>query len=290
VAWIALWDMVRDAKLPARQFVPLVLNNIQGETDIGVVQDLLGRVSSAIEVYGDPENVKALSQVVAEHALDALRKAQPSSDLQLVWARTFITSADRPEHLAIVRGLLDGSVTYPGLKVDTDLRWSIVTTLASKDPNSEQLIASELERDPTDMGQRHAARARAIRPSKDAKSDAWKAVTKDKELPLAMLRSIMAGFQQFDQVELEKPYVDRYFENLDPIWKSREIEVALAYARMLYPSVVIGDEVLKKTRDYLAGDAVPGPVRRILMESQDAMERAMRGRMVDAASAALAAV
>src|ERR671934_387357 len=160
ITWAALWDMLRDGELPARRYLPLVLNNIEGETDIGVVQDLLAQASSAIWVYGDPTNADSALKTLADHALRALDTA-----------------------LAGV-GADDG------------------------------LIDAELERDPTDEGQRHAAAARASHPTSDAKEQTWTAVIEDKALPLATMRSMMYGFSRFDQRRLVEPYAARYFQVL----------------------------------------------------------------------------
>src|SRR5205814_755576 len=130
ITWAALWDMLRDAEIPARLYLPLILNNIRGETDIGVVQDLLAQASSAVWIYGDPTNADSALQILAEHALRALDGAPPGSDLQLSWAHAFIGAARSPEHLSVVRGLLDGIKVFTGLKVDTDLRWALVGALA----------------------------------------------------------------------------------------------------------------------------------------------------------------
>ena len=54
---------------------------------------------------------------------------------------------------------------------------------------------------------------------------------------------------------------------------------------MMYPTVVVGDQTIAATDRYLSGDSVPGPIRRILLEGKDNMQRAMRGRAVDAAAA-----
>jgi aminopeptidase N len=96
----------------------------------------------------------------------------------------------------------------------------------------------------------------------------------------------MGGFQQPDQRPLLEPYADRYFETLGPFWKSRTIEVALAFARGMYPSVVIGEHVVSQTETYLRTQAPPGPVQRILLEGQDQMRRAIRARRVDAGAPA----
>jgi len=283
ITWAALWDMLRDAELPARRYLPLVLNNIRGETDIGVVQDLLAQASSAVWVYGDPANAQSALKALADHALRALDSAPAGSDFQLAWAHAFINATRSDEHLSIIRGLLDGIKVFTGLKVDTDLRWAIVGALAGVGAD-DGLIEAELERDPTDEGQRHAAAARAARPTAEAKEQVWASLMEDLTLPLATMRSMMAGFHRFDQRRLLEPYRARYFQALANVWKERDIEIALAFARQMFPNVVVGDETVTATDRYLADENVPGPVRRILLEGKDNMQRAMRGRAADTAT------
>jgi aminopeptidase N len=283
ITWAALWDMLRDAELPARRYLPLILNNIHGETDIGVVQDLLAQASSAVWVYGDPANAQVLLKTLADHALRALDRAPAGSDLQLTWAHAFISAARSDEHLSVVRGLLDGIKVFTGLKVDTDLRWGIVGALAGVGAGNS-LIDAELERDPTDEGQRHAAAARAARPTAEAKEQVWASLMEDRALALATMRAMMGGFHRFDQRRLLEPYRARYFQALGNVWKERDIEIALAFARQMFPTTVVGDDTVAATDLYLADQTVPGPVRRILLEGKDNMQRAMRGRAADAAS------
>jgi aminopeptidase N len=285
ICWAALWDMLRDGELPARRYLPLILNNIHGETDIGVVQDLMAQATSAILVYGDPANAGAALQTLADYAFRALDNASPGSDFQLAWAHAFIGAARSPEHLTVVRTLLDGIKVFTGLKVDTDLRWAIVGALAGAGA-ANGLIDAELKRDPTDDGQRHAAAARAAQPTAEAKEQVWAALMEDLTLPLATMRAMMAGFHRFDQRKLLETYVGRYFGALAQVWKARDIEIGLVFARQMFPSVVVGDSTIKAIDDYLKGDDVPGPIRRVLLEGKDNMQRAMRGRAVDAAAAA----
>ncbi len=284
ITWAALWDMLRDAELPARRFLDVILNNIHGETDVGVVQDLIGECVSAINVYGDPANAPASTERLAAFALRALDNTAPGSDFQLTWAHALIGAARTDEQFAILTGLLDDIKVFPGLKVDTDLRWSIVGALAGAG-REEGRIDAELTRDPTDQGQRYAAAARAARPTSEAKVEAWDLIVKDSSVPLATQRAIMRGFSRHDQEALLKPYVARYFSSLGQMWNDRDIEIGLAFARMMFPAVVIGVQTVAETDRYLNGsEPVAGPVRRVLIEGKDNMLRAMRGRAVDAAA------
>jgi len=284
LCWSAAWDMTRDAEIPARSYVDLVLGNIGGETEIGVVQSLLAQAASAVNLYGDPANrVPALDRL-ASHALDALREAAPGGDQQLVWARCFIGSAQREEHLTHVRALLESEEAEEGLSIDTDLRWLIVRSLASAGAAGDEIIEREVQRDPTDKGRREAAAARAARPTAEAKAEAWAALTGAPALPYSVLRATIGGFQNAGQREILEPYRERYFEVLARIWETSELEVALGFTSGLYPRVVIDQATIDSTDRYFANERPPAPLRRLLLEGRDDVQRALQARAVDASS------
>jgi aminopeptidase N len=284
LCWGAAFDMLRDAELAARRYVDLMLNNIEGETDIGVVRDLVLRGSGAISTYGDPSNRDALRTRVAAASKENMLAADPGSDFQLVWTRWFTATAREEDDVRFVRGLLDGSTSVGGLAVDTDLRWQIVSSLAHIGVDDDDLlIAEELERDPTDQGERYAAAARASRPTTEAKAEAWEKVTNDPEITLATLRAIIGGFQQNDQEELREPYVDKYFAELLPYWNKRDLDLGLAFTGGMYPKIY-EDRVVRATDDLLASSELPLPIRRLLLESKDETERVIRARKTDSSS------
>ena len=284
VCWTACWDMTRDAELPAREYLDVVLRHLGRETEVGLVERTLAQAESAVHLYGDPSNREAAGDRLATTALDELRAAEAGGDYQLAWARAFIASARSAGHLKIVRGLLDGSEAFDGLAIDTELRWHIVQALAAAGAeDAAELVAAERERDPTDRGTRHAVAALASRPSAEAKNEAWRTLLEDRELSEAMLQSIMRGFQRPEQDEVLAPFADRYFDALPGVWEGRDLQFALDFGEELYPRWVVGPDTVERTDAYLARDGVPGPVRRLLLEGKDRIERAMRARERDAA-------
>jgi len=284
LCWGATWDMVRDAEMPTRDLVTLVLGSIHAEDDIGVVQRILAQLAFAIDLYGDPANREASQLALAEAGLEGLRGAQPGSDFQLAWARAFSSAASTDEHLAVVAGLLDGSESIDGLAVDTELRWHLIGALASAGRATDQVVAAELERDPTDQGRRHAAAVLASRPTERAKREAWDAVTGDDSLSIATMSALMRGFQQPGQTDLLRPFAQPYFEALGPMWENRTLEVALAFARGLYPGLVASDDIVAMTDRYLETGEPPGPVRRTVVEGRDGVVRALRAQARDVAA------
>jgi aminopeptidase N len=285
LCWSAAWDMLRDAELPARRYLKLVLANLAGEDEIAVVAGLLRNAEAAAIVFGDPANREPARRRLADHALDALRSSAPGSDVQLAYARAFATAARSDDHLALVRGLLGGSGIdgIDGLAIDTELRWALVRSLAAAGvEDAPALIAAEEERDATDAGARHAGAARAAQPHAAPKAEAWSALV-DGDLPLAMMRAMMGGFRQPDQEPLLQGWTALYFDALLPVWERRGPDVGMSFTEMLYP---VGDGAVTMTDEYLSRvTPLPAPIRRLLLEGRDQALRTARARACDAGAA-----
>jgi aminopeptidase N len=258
------------------------------ETDIGVVQRILGQAAAAIDAYGDPANLEHARFQLATAALAALEAAEPGSDFQLAWARAFASAASSDEHVRIVQELLDGSRAVAGLAMDTDLRWHLLLALAEGGHVDEERIQAELDRDPTDYGRRYAAQALASRPTAEAKAEAWDSITGDRKLTAAMVQAMMRGFQRPGQEDLLRPYVEPYFEQLAPMWEDRTLQVAVAFARSMYPAHLIERATIDATDRHLDRARVPGPIARTLVEGRDQVQRALRAQECDRKAAAQA--
>jgi aminopeptidase N len=284
LCWASAWDMTRDAELPARDYLSLVLSGIGKESDIGVVQSLHRQVKLAVDLYADPAAREALLARWTDATLAHLRAAAPGSDHQLAWARAFAATARTPEQLDLLDALLDGSKTIEGLVVDTELRWAFVERLAAVGRFDETEIAGEYDRDRTAAGERHATTARAARPTPEAKAEAWASVVDSDKLPNAVQEAVIAGFVQTDQRDLLAPYADRYFEVVKDIWESRSHEMAQQIAVGLYPTVQVSRETLDKTDAWLASAEPNAALRRLVSESRAGVERALRAQAADAAA------
>ena len=279
--WGAAWDMTRDAEASTGDFLDLVISGIEKESDVGVVQGVLRQLKAAIDQFSAPENRAAYVRRIAAALLEFARRAEPGSDHQLAFTRSFISSAGTDDELAILTGLLDGSVVWPGLAVDTDLRWSLIQRLVTVGRFGDAEIEAELVRDDTATGRRQAAVARAARPTSAAKAQAWADITERTDLPNAILEATIGGFMHPDQIELLTPYRDTYFSILGEMWKSRTNETATNITVGLYPFLLVDDTTISMTDAAIAGDLGATP-QRLLAEGRDGVERAARARARDA--------
>ncbi|MDQ6851306.1 MAG: aminopeptidase N [Actinomycetota bacterium] len=283
--WSAAWDMTRDGELATRDYLGLVLAGIDQESDIGVMQSLTRQVLRALEIYADPPWAPQGYAALAAKSLDELRAAQPGSDLQLAWAHALFASMSSAEHIALARGVLDGTQLIDGLAVDDELRWAIVQSLAAHATIDAERVDAELERDPSAAGQRAAATARALRPTAEAKAEAWRLAVSDDTLPNAMQAAVIRGFSHWNQGEQISPYMHRYFEEVRDVWDRRTSELAQNVVVGLFPTwtSTCTPETVRAADEFLAREDVPAALRRLVDEGRADVRRAMRAREADAA-------
>lgn len=135
LVWSAAWEMTREAELRARDFVSLVSGGVHAETEVGVAQRLLLQAQTALGCYAEPGWARERGwPQFADRLLELAREAEPGSDHQLAYINSLCSSVLSPRHVQTLGALLEGEPAacgLAGLAVDTDLRWRIVTALAT---------------------------------------------------------------------------------------------------------------------------------------------------------------
>ncbi|MCH0541178.1 aminopeptidase N [Streptomyces sp. MUM 203J] len=282
LCWSALWNMTRDALLPAREFVALVLDFAGRESDIGVLQMLHAWARTSLVHFAAPEWRAEGGRVVAEGALRELRAAEPGSEHQLTWARFYAEVAAGDADFAFLEGLLAGTESVDGLDVDQELRWVLLEPLAAHGRADEEVLAAELARDDTASGKRHQVRCLAARPSAAVKAQAWAQVVESDQLSNALVEATIAGFGQPSQRELVAPYAVRYFEAVERVWAERSIQIGMDVVRGLFPMLQGDAATLAETDAWLAehGSSAPA-LRRLVLEARDDLARALRAQECD---------
>lgn len=282
--WGAAWDMTRDAEMPTRLFLDVTLSAIPHEESIGVVQQGLRQVKAALDQYADP-SWRPVGLARLATSLDVwMREATPGSDRQLAFVRGFASSAVTDDQLATLEGLLTGDLVLAGLTLDADLRWALLQQLVASGRRGATDIDAELVLDDTATGRRQAALARAAIPTAEGKAAAWSAIVDDDSLPNAMLGATIGGFLAPDQRELLDPYVAPYFEVAATVWQTRTNETAQDILVGVFPVFSIDEATIAAADQFLAREDLVAPVRRLVSEGRDSMERAMRARACDAAA------
>ncbi|MEV7120116.1 aminopeptidase N [Kitasatospora griseola] len=282
LAWSAVWNLTRDGLMPTRDYLDLVQRFAGRESDIGVLQSLHQQAGTALELYADPARRAEYGTALAEVALRELSQAAPGSDHQLAWARFLADTAERADHLQLLRGLLEDTARIDGLTVDQELRWSFWLALAANGDAGTEELAAELARDNTASGRRQHTQCLAALPTPEAKAAAWSAVVDSDELPNALVEAQIAGFDQAGQRELTAGYAEPYFAMLESIWADRSIEIAMRIVDGFFPQYQTTPETLAATDAWLTAhqDAAPA-LRRLVLECRDDLDRALRAQACD---------
>jgi aminopeptidase N len=209
-----------------------------------------------------------------------LHAARPGSDHQLAFTQALADSAITHPQLALLAGLLDGSMVFDGLTVDTDLRWMLLRRLASRGVAGEAEIDAELARDPTAAGERRAATCRAAIPDPAVKHATWAKIVGSDTMANAMFRATIHGFVDEDQTDLLEPFATRYFDVVGDIWRDWSSDMAQTFATVAYPAAIT-ERTIEMTDAYIARTQPPAALRRLIMERRDGTARALRAQACD---------
>ncbi len=288
LVWAAAADAVRDAEVPATEFVALCAAGMPAETTPSVLQDLVRFATSrlvdarfphtgVVDRFLPAEAQPVARATIAQALLGAMDAAPHGGGIQLIAARGFISSAG-PADVSRLRGWLDGSQTPTGLEIDAEMRWTVLGRLSVLGAVGEDDIEAEHERDRSASGAEHAARCRAARPDVDAKAAAWRIIVADDSLSNRLVGAAAEGFWQPQQTDLTRPYVPRYFDEMPAAAARRSQMMTLLVSEAAYPRHAVEPETVEAAQRMLARPDVTPGLRRVVTDYTDELQRALAGR------------
>jgi aminopeptidase N len=276
MVWGTLYAMVRQERLRASEFMTLVLANLPKETNLGVLEYLLGgrMLNETLYHFLTPEHRDEVAPRLEEVLWAGRARAEAASDERLLWHDAAVSLAARPDAMERLRPLLDSGT------LDQPRRWNVVGKLAQLGaPDAEALADAELQRDPTDQGERIAFGVRGSIPTVEAKESQWKRLT-DPELPLSRQRAGAGSFHNPFHPELSQLFVDGWFEAVRSMdWEAEQHRIGIWFDSLIPP--LYTPEFLARSRKALASAQLPPRARRAWQESNDQIERVIAIRAYD---------
>ncbi|MFL6168841.1 MAG: aminopeptidase N, partial [Ornithinibacter sp.] len=280
----SLWDMTRDAEMGARRFVDVVLETLPGESDSTLLRTLVAQLQTAVHSYTAPEHREALRTSTLDRLWEVARAAEPGSDaqLQLVSAAAALTAAG--DDTTLLRALFEGTEVLDGLTVDFEMRWTLLTALVAAGAAEQAEIDAELAREDTATARERAAKARAARPTPEAKEQAWAEAVEGGGLPTAVVESTALGFTRpGTSPDLLRPFVERYHALLDTVHERGSHALVEAIVYGFYPRPLADAALRDRTQAWLdANPGAPAALRRLVVENRDPVVRALAAQERDA--------
>ena len=279
----AAWDMTRDGEMSARDFCDLVLNTVPGERDSTLLRVLLSQLQAGAKLYVAPEHREGTLASLTARLRELATSAVPGSDAQLQLVSAFAGYAHRDEDVAWVRGLLEGSTVLDGLAIDTEMRWTLLTSLTTAGAAAESEIEGERRQDNTATGRERAARALATIPTAEAKAKAWHKVVEQEGLPNQTVDAVAQGFVRVHNTALLTPYIEKYHAMLTTLWASRTHAIAESVVEGFYPVTLANRELVDASQSWLdANPEATAALRRVVSENRDGVTRALIAQQRDA--------
>ena len=278
LCWSAAWDMHRDGELSASDYAEIVLNALGKENEASVIAAQLVNLETAVELYSNPAKRDSLRALRSNGLYKLAVAAVAGSDEQLALAKGFANGATAADATK-VKDFLDGKLA--GLTIDTEMRWTLVKSLAERGLFGSAEVDAELQKDNTADGARHAAEARALISTADAKAQTWNALTTT-ELSNHIQRHMLMGINRPIQQDLYAPYVDKYFALVKEFCAKNSYEVSMQFAVLAFPRFATSPETLTKAEQWITNnkDASDGVIRWV-KEGRDSIKRALKAQEAD---------
>jgi aminopeptidase N len=258
LALTTAWRLLYDGRLTARQFVGCGVHVLERETADSVVEPLLSRLVEAADHWAPTSARDGLLSQVADLCVHL---------------------ADDPDRrVAAVRGLADSATDEAQLEAlaalanDSDLRWRRLTRLAELDRLEESEVDALLAEDPNPDAWISAVRARAARPTADAKAETWQTVVEERKVPPGVIRRVGRSFWRPGQEALVTPYAERYLRSL-ATFGDAGMMWALSMSRSFYPAVGGEADFVDRLGAATDGDDVSQTVRNRVRELNDQRRR-----------------
>lgn len=281
LVWGAAWDMTRDGEMRTRDWADLVLANIGQESDAWAVTRIPASTALAINFYSDPAHRAELKATWEKGLRELLLAAEPGSDHQLTFARSYAGAAHSDAALDDLVGLLDGSFEVEGLAVDQDMRWALITALAKQGRLDDSAIDAELEVDKTISGKEQAAAARAAQPTAEAKAAAWDALL-DPSTPNETSREIAFSIFRFGQEDVLAPYLEKFLAASETLVDTLGFHKASTILEYGFPKPLGSAATLARLDEWLADGSAPKQAQRYVGEARAEIARALAAQQHDA--------
>lgn len=205
--------------------------------------------------------------------------AEPGSDHQLQYTRSFATLAITPEQNQRILSVLKGQLQ--GLTLDADMRWHMLCALAERGLVTRVELDEELKKDPSTLGGLNNLYAIAALPTAEDKAQAWAQIASE-VTSNANRVALINGFNSALNRDLIESYVDNYFEMLLVMSARKSFESATRFTEYAFPIYITTPGTLDKANYWLdvTGKDAPSGLRRLVAESRDNLARALRVQAV----------
>jgi aminopeptidase N len=280
MSWGALWDLVREARMPPDLFAYAALRALPGERDEQVAALLLNRTAYALERFMPRGTLHAhVSRALEETLLARIADASLDYGSRRGSLDALLAGAHSPRATAVLKDYLAGRRLFEDRPLAQPSRWAAVTRLlVLNDPQAAELMRAEQARDSTPEARRMAFIAGAAVAGPDAKQRYFRRYFDDDALNEEWVTASLAAFNHPLHAELSLPFLDDALERAEWLRDNRRIFFlprwldAFIGGHASPEALAVVDRYLERNPD------LPLDVRRRILQARDELERAVNIR------------
>lgn len=276
--WGALWDSVREAELAPLAYIELALKLLPTERDEVTAQSVLGRAAAAFNRYLSSEEMQRLAPRLERLLSERMMQAE-TAGLRITYFRAFQAVAMTDEARSLLKKILGGEVSIPGMTLRSRDRFDIVTALQMRGDREAPALLEKLGRqDTTDDAKRYAYAAGAARGLAETKKTYFDAYLSDTKLAESWIEASTGPFNAIQQSDLTLPYLERALRELPTLKRTRKIFFVNGWLAAFLGGQC-NERALGTVQSFLNNNpSLDRDLRLKVLESMDGLERCVRIR------------
>lgn len=314
--WGSLWDSVREGELDPREYVELVVKNLNVESDESTIATLLGRTGTALNYYLNegqgvssptvregatgrqdaPSQTVGLQMRVETLLIEWMRNAETLGQ-RITFYRAFLNIALTKNARGVLKQLLTDGVSSPAVREGAPLnpraslltrglltlrtkdRFDIVTRLLILGDEEAPKLLADLEKTETgDDARRYAYAARAGIATADNKAKYWQDFTANREISESWIEEAFGPFNSIRHADFTLPYLEQALKELPNQKRNRKIFFINGWL-----GAFIGGQRSKAALEIInkfleSNSSLDNDLRLKILENADIIERAVKIR------------
>ena len=283
--WVAVWNSSRDAITPPTDFIELVLNHIGSENQSMLVTTMLNQMRHFVSYYLAPKGRTERIATIADRVWALAEAAEPGSDMQLQLVMNFARFARTETQAKTLADLHAGKTKLKGLQLSADLKWELLTGMATVGTIDSKKIDAELKKDNTANGRAGAAAARGALNTQESKQEIWHRLVHTNEWSNAEVMAAAYAFNRTTTPAMLDPFVDLYFNDAKYVFENKPYKIAEYILFGLFPFALANKDLANNTKRWLErNQKAEHTLRRLVKENLGILERALAAQAVDKAA------
>ena len=288
----SLFDLVRDAKMSALDYLEIVKKHVIFETDQDILTTTIRMVAGTISNYIPTQHYIKYTSSMFDLVVSLIAKGGHDDDTLRNFVRYLLQFACSEEHRVLfVSWFKDGPfvTSSKGEKIpikssllSQENRFSLVTFIHESKTISldekTKLMEKEIENDKnSDQSVEFRHACYAARPEPEIKKELWEKYTnKPTSESLVNMQSSMGQFVSRDNLDIIAPYVkERFFEDVFKVAGNVDRFYMVSYVNSLSPYLFVCEEMIEKLQA-LNNKATDDTMKKEVSNLVDDMKRKLK--------------